>query len=115
MKLPFRLRIKHKMLRATRNYLNNAPKKVSFAQPKHFFDRYVAPRPPQQITTGESALVQTHINQALKADSSKFAVVQVGKKQYKVSEGDLVRLTDLPLNETVSKGAKYYTDKFERK
>ena len=101
------------MLRAT-VFLKNVPKTTtkSFAQPKHFFDRYVAPRPPQQITTEESNLVKNYINQAVQADTNKFAVVQIGKKQYKVSEGDLVRLTDLPLNETVSKGAKYYTGKW---
>ena len=96
------------MLRLTR-IISSKP---NFSQPKHFFDRYVAPRPPQQVTTEESDLVKTHVNEAMKLDKTKFAVVQIGKKQYKVSEGDLVRLTDLPLNETVSKGAKYYTGKW---
>ena len=96
------------MLRLTR-IISSKP---NFSQPKHFFDRYVAPRPPQQVTTEESDLVKTHVNDAMKLDKTKFAVVQIGKKQYKVSEGDLVRLTDLPLNETVSKGAKYYTGKW---
>merc|ERR1739848_208787 len=91
---------------STTSKIHQSPKGLP---PTHEYDQYIRPRPPKRVTPTENTTVKSHINHSLSTSHSslKFAIVKIGARQYKVTEGDLVRVTDLPLDRSISKIAQY--------
>lgn len=78
---------------------------------QHFYDSYVEPLPPRPISQDENSTIKSQINNAISQNQTlpKFAIAKIGRRQYKFTEGDLVRVMDLRLTETVSKINRYST------
>jgi len=59
-----------------------------------FYDRYVFPEPPDLVTEQEHDIVVSKVNEAIASPDvgRLFAIVQIGGKQFKITNDDLIRV-----------------------
>jgi len=59
-----------------------------------YYDRYVFPEPPDLVTEQEHDIVVSKVNEAIASPDvgRLFAIIQIGGKQYKITNDDLIRV-----------------------